>query len=113
MLVRGGRLGSHRTVSAAATIGPATWPTDRHGLVERLREARRRLDLPSRARVVAWNGEASVAPLGQGDAVIFAVQNRPVQSARGFAKVNVRHGVSELRSGQRYTLGIIFHDAKS
>jgi hypothetical protein len=55
---------------------------------------------------------ATVVPLTQGDAVIFAVQNRPVQGTRGTYRVNVRHGVSELLSGQRHTLGIIFHDAK-
>jgi uncharacterized protein len=55
---------------------------------------------------------ATVVPLAQGDAVIFAVQNRPVRGARGTSRVNIRHGVSELSGGQRYTLGIIFHDAK-
>jgi hypothetical protein len=52
-----------------------------------------------------------VVPLRQGDAVIFAVQCRPVQGIRGFYKVNLRHGVSRVRSGLRHTLGIIFHDA--
>ena len=56
---------------------------------------------------------ATVVPLAQGDAVIFAVHHRPVQGARGVSKANVRHGVSELRSGSRHTLGIIFHDARS
>ena len=56
---------------------------------------------------------ATVVPLSQGDAVIFAVHHRPTRSARGVSKVNVRHGVSALRSGSRHTLGIIFHDAKS
>ncbi len=55
---------------------------------------------------------AEVAPLGQGDGVIFPVHHRPVQGTRGVYKVNLRHGVSRLRSGQRHTLGIIFHDAK-
>lgn len=55
---------------------------------------------------------ASVVPLRQGDAVIFAVHHRPVQGGRGPYRVNLRHGVSEVRSGKRYTLGIIFHDAK-
>jgi hypothetical protein len=55
---------------------------------------------------------ASVVPLTQGDAVIFAVHHRPVQGTRGFYRVNLRHGVSELRSGRRHTLGVIFHDAK-
>jgi hypothetical protein len=53
-----------------------------------------------------------VVPLWQGDAVIFAVNNRPVQGRRGFYKVNLRHGVSRIRSGERYTLGVIFHDAR-
>ena len=55
---------------------------------------------------------AQVVPLQQGDAVVFAVHHRPVQGKRGAYRVNMRHGVSTLRSGQRYTLGIIFHDAK-
>lgn len=54
---------------------------------------------------------AEVVPLTQGDGVAFAVQNRPVQGTRGFYRVNMRHGVSRVRSGARHTLGIIFHDA--
>jgi hypothetical protein len=53
-----------------------------------------------------------VVPLRQGDAVVFAVHNRPVQGSKGTYRVNLRHGVSRLRSGHRHTLGIIFHDAK-
>lgn len=52
-----------------------------------------------------------VVPLQRGDAVIFAVHNRPVQGSKGNYRVNMRHGVSRLRSGRRHTLGIIFHDA--
>ena len=52
-----------------------------------------------------------VVPLSQGDAVVFAVHHRPVQGTRGVYRVNLRHGVSRLRSGHRHTLGIIFHDA--
>ena len=55
---------------------------------------------------------AEVVPLAQGEAVIFPVHNRPVQGTRGVYRVNMRHGVSRLRSGQRHTLGVIFHDAK-
>jgi hypothetical protein len=55
---------------------------------------------------------AEVVPLRQGDAVAFAVHNRPVQGTKGNYRVNLRHGVSRLRSGRRHTLGIIFHDAK-
>jgi uncharacterized protein len=55
---------------------------------------------------------AEVAPLRQGDAVAFAVHNRPVRGTRGCYRVNLRHGVSRIRSGHRHTLGIIFHDAK-
>jgi len=52
-----------------------------------------------------------VVSLRQGDAVIFAVQHRPVQGSRGVYRVNMRHGVSRVRRGHRRTLGIIFHDA--
>lgn len=54
---------------------------------------------------------AEVIPLRQGDAVAFAVNHRPVKSARGTSRAKLRHGVSRLRSGHRHTLGIIFHDA--
>ncbi len=54
----------------------------------------------------------AVVPLQQGDAVVFAVHHRPVQGSRGFYRVNMRHGVSALRSGHRHTLGLIFHDAQ-
>ncbi len=53
-----------------------------------------------------------VVPLRRGDAVAFAVHHRPVQGSRGAYRVNLRHGVSRIRSGRRHTLGIIFHDAK-
>jgi len=55
---------------------------------------------------------AEVVPLGLGEAVIFPVHHRPVAGTRGTYRVNMRHGVSRLRSGHRHTLGIIFHDAK-
>jgi uncharacterized protein len=55
---------------------------------------------------------AEVVPLGQGDGVIFPVHHRPVRGTRGFYRVNLRHGVSKVRSGHRQTLGIIFHDAR-
>jgi uncharacterized protein len=54
---------------------------------------------------------AEVVPLRQGDAVAFAVHNRPVQGSKGNYRVNLRHGVSRVRSGMRHTVGIIFHDA--
>lgn len=54
---------------------------------------------------------ASVVPLAQGDGVVFAVHHRPMRGSRGSYRVNLRHGVSEVRSGRRHTLGIIFHDA--
>ena len=53
----------------------------------------------------------AVVPLGQGDAVAFAVNSRPVQGTRGVYRTKMRHGVSTVRSGRRHTLGIIFHDA--
>lgn len=52
-----------------------------------------------------------VVPLRRGDAVIFAVHNRPQRGVKGYYRVNMRHGVSRLRSGHRHTLGVIFHDA--
>jgi uncharacterized protein len=55
---------------------------------------------------------AEVVPLRQGDAVVFTVRNRPVQGTRGVYRVNLRHGVSRIRSGHRHTVGIIFHDAQ-
>jgi hypothetical protein len=54
---------------------------------------------------------AMVVPLRKGDAIVFAVNTRPVQGTRGPYRVTMRHGVSALRSGRRHTLGIIFHDA--
>jgi len=53
-----------------------------------------------------------VVPLRQGDAVAFAVHNRPVRGTKGNYRVNLRHGVSRVRSGMRHTVGIIFHDAR-
>ena len=55
---------------------------------------------------------AEVVPLVKGDAVAFAVHARPVQGTRGYYRVTLRHGVSRIRSGQRHTIGVIFHDAK-
>lgn len=52
-----------------------------------------------------------VVPLGLGDAVVFAVNERPVRGLRGFYRVRMRHGVSRVLAGQRHTLGIILHDA--
>jgi uncharacterized protein len=52
-----------------------------------------------------------VVPLTQGDAVVFAVNSRPVRGTRGDYRVHLRHGVSTMRRGHRHTLGIIFHDA--
>lgn len=59
--------------------------------------------MQSRAQVVPWR---------QGDALIFAVSQRPVQGTRGTYRVNLRHGVSTVLSGERYVAGIIFHDAR-
>jgi uncharacterized protein len=55
---------------------------------------------------------AEVVPLSKGDAVIFTVNSRPVQGTRGIYRVNLRHGVSRIRSGHRHTAGVIFHDAE-
>ncbi len=55
---------------------------------------------------------AEVVPLRQGDGVVFAVNDRPMQGTRGDYRVKMRHGVSRIRSGKRHTLGIIFHDSR-
>jgi uncharacterized protein len=55
---------------------------------------------------------AEVVPLRQGDAVVFTVNQRPAMGRRGICKVAMRHGVSRVRSGRRYTVGLIFHDAR-
>jgi hypothetical protein len=55
---------------------------------------------------------AEVVGLRQGDGVIFPVHHRPVRGTRGLYRVNMRHGVSRLRSGRRHAIGIIFHDAR-
>ncbi|HSX54875.1 MAG TPA: 2OG-Fe(II) oxygenase, partial [Sphingomonas sp.] len=53
----------------------------------------------------------AVVPWAQGDAVVFAVNQRPVRGSRGDYRVTMRHGVSAIRAGHRHTVGIIFHDA--
>ena len=55
---------------------------------------------------------AEVVPLAQGDGVVFAVRERPVKGTRGFYRVQLSHGVSRVRAGNRTTLGVIFHDAR-
>ncbi|HKT59157.1 MAG TPA: 2OG-Fe(II) oxygenase [Gemmatimonadales bacterium] len=55
---------------------------------------------------------AEVVALRQGDGVVFAVHHRPMRGTRGTYRVNLRHGVSRIRSGRRYTVGVIFHDAE-
>jgi hypothetical protein len=55
---------------------------------------------------------AQVVPLRQGDAVVFAVNQRPVRGQRGSYRVRMRHGVSTVRAGRRHVLGVIFHDAE-
>lgn len=58
-------------------------------------------------------GRAMVLNPAMGEMIIFTTNNRPVKGARGFHRMNVKHGVSEVHSGSRYTLGVIFHDAES
>ncbi len=61
--------------------------------------------------LAARSQRAEVVPLGQGDALVFTVNQRPAAGARGPRKVAMRHGVSRVRSGRRHTVGLIFHDA--
>jgi len=68
--------------------------------------------MQTRAQRPRMQTRAEVVPLQQGDAVAFAVHTRPLQGTRGTYRVNMRHGVSQVRSGQRHTVGIIFHDAQ-
>ena len=56
--------------------------------------------------------KAEIVPAGEGQAIVFTTRYRPVKGSRGFYRVNLRHGVSRIHSGTRFTLGIIFHDAK-
>ena len=56
--------------------------------------------------------KAEVVAASQGQAIIFTTRYRPVKGSRGYYRVNIRHGVSRVHRGTRYTLGIIFHDAK-
>ncbi len=79
VLVRGGRVASHRFVSAASAIEPAVWPDDAHALVEKLGEARVRHGLSSRARVVSWDSEARLAPLIEAGFEIASVHS-PAQA---------------------------------
>jgi hypothetical protein len=60
----------------------------------------------------AQGQSADVVALRKGDAVVFTVDQRPAMGRRTFRKVAMRHGVSRIRSGQRYTVGLIFHDAR-
>lgn len=55
--------------------------------------------------------KAQVVPLNQGDALIFTTNFRPIKGKKGYYKVNIKHGISPLKSGERYALGVIFHDA--
>jgi hypothetical protein len=59
----------------------------------------------------ALNRKSEVLKPNQGDAVIFTTNFRPVKGARGYYRANMKHGVSEVKSGERYALGVIFHDA--
>ena len=69
--------------------------------------------IPARVAALDWPAiAAEVVPLGQGEAVIFPVHHRAMPGTRGTYRVNMRHGVSRLRSGHRSTLGIIFYDAR-
>jgi len=56
--------------------------------------------------------KAEVVTANQGQAIIFTTRYRPVKGSRGYYRVNLRHGVSRVHAGKRYTLGVIFHDAK-
>jgi len=55
---------------------------------------------------------ATVTPLARGEALVFTTRERPLRGARGWLAAPMRHGVSVLRSGERHTLGLIFHDAE-
>ena len=85
---------------AQATVGGAVWPqvaADR--------------DAQGWAVIPRMQSRAMVLPLRQGDAAVIATRQGPVQGTRDVYRVNLRHGVSRVRSGRRHTLGIIFHDA--
>lgn len=94
------------------------FPGEHRQLIQRCHAAGQRRPTPLLLRYgpgdyncLRMQSRAEVVPLGKGDAVIFAVRHRPVQGARGVYRVNLRHGVSRVRSGRRHAAGIIFHDA--
>jgi hypothetical protein len=107
VLVRGGRLGSHRTVSAASAILPSAWPDDRTALVERLREAKRTNDLSTRARVVAWGDEDSLSPLTDAGFEIASV----LQPAQALARVVRARQVGAPAGTAVAALSLNFHGA--
>ena len=99
-------------LSAPGSVRRARVPAaDRHSPLRSRHQLHRRRVRAEEQRP-RMQSRAEVVPLRQGEGVIFPVHHRPVQGTRGIYRVNMRHGVSRLRSGQRHTLGIIFHDAK-
>ena len=106
------------------------YPSSHAAFLRRCHDAGQRKPTPLQVAVLLWEpgrdftgGEfviteqrprmqsrAEVVPLRQGDAVVFTVRQRPVKGSKGYYRVNLRHGVSRIRSGRRHTLGIIFHD---
>ncbi len=91
--------------------GPLAFPFQVAVLLSRPEVDFRGGDLVLTQQRPRMQSRVDVVQLGQGDAVAFAVNERPVQGTRGVYRVRMRHGVSEIRSGRRHTLGLIFHDA--
>ena len=105
--VRPGRLQSPASGSLRRAALPAADGDPAERARPRLRGRRVRADRAAAAHPVAGRGGAACP----GRSLIFAVNFRPTRGARGYYRVAMRHGVSRVRSGARYTLGIIFHDA--
>ena len=63
------------------------------------------------AKPHSWKARGTATLIPHGHGLVFTTRDRPVKSARGWSAAPVRHGVSVIRSGQRFTLGLVFHDA--
>ena len=103
---------SFRAIARASKLSWISLKCEVEGTLERSEGTMKFTEFVITEQRPRMQSRPEVIPLCQGDAVIFAVQHRPVQGKRGVYRVNLRHGVSRIRSGTRVTAGVIFHDAE-